>query len=713
MSFAIWEKILLALLIVGTVTIFAKELAKKIALIKTGKPDRVRTDRLGERWRRVVKEVLLQSRVISGRPLVGIMHTAVFFGFVLFGFETIDHFLEGFGLPFLEPILGAAMPVYKNLLTIFAVLVSLAIIGLAFRRFVLVKISPDPKSYSSGFVALLILLLMLTYLNGIQAQPLWEKANWWLHAGIILVFPHLILRSKHFHIVMAPINIFFRTHQLGDYLPLNLDMEALAATDVEVTLGLEKLAAVPWKMRMDFLSCVECRRCTDNCPANICGQELDPRGFILDGRKTLAANGADTAVIGNIISETALGQCTSCGACENICPVGIEHLQLLIGAKRAQALAIGTGMVATDFLQTIERYGNPFSAATDVRRKLIDDLQIPLFTKDKTEWLLWLGCVWSYNQDARNAVTAMVRVLKNAQVSFGVLADEACCGHHSRRQGEEMQFQTLARQNVETLREQGVKKILTSCPHCLHSMRREYPTLDNQFTPQVTHHSEFLTGLIARGAIRLNAANGADKTLTYHDPCYLGRYEEIFEAPRAVLAEAGYQLRELPRHRDRALCCGGGSAGFVREQKVSRRVDQERKAEIAASGVKLLVTACPECKMMLNAAVDETKDLAEVVAAAMQIVSNPQSQRPTEVEKEVEMSNQPVTSTDAAARIKAYFRAHPAEELHLLGIVQKAQISGNLKELEHIADRLVQNGDLMMTVRGGARYYRFAAKPQA
>ncbi len=392
------------------------------------------------------------------------------------------------------------MPVYKNLLTIFAVLVSLAIIGLAFRRFVLVKISPDPKSYSSGFVALLILLLMLTYLNGIQAQPLWEKANWWLHAGIILVFPHLILRSKHFHIVMAPINIFFRTHQLGDYLPLNLDMEALAATDVEVTLGLEKLAAVPWKMRMDFLSCVECRRCTDNCPANICSQELDPRGFILDGRKTLAANGADTAVIGNIISETALGQCTSCGACENICPVGIEHLQLLIGAKRAQALAIGTGMVATDFLQTIERYGNPFSAATDVRRKLIDDLQIPLFTKDKTEWLLWLGCVWSYNQDARNAVAAMVQVLKNAQVSFGVLADEACCGHHSRRQGEEMQFQTLARQNVETLREQGVKKILTSCPHCLHSMRREYPTLDNQFTPQVTHHSEFLTGLIARGA---------------------------------------------------------------------------------------------------------------------------------------------------------------------------------------------------------------------
>ena len=710
MSFALWEKILLAILVIGTITIFARELAKKIALIKAGNPDRVRTDRLGERGSRVLKEVLLQSRVIGGRPIVGVMHTAVFFGFVLFGFETIDHFLKGFGLPFLAPLLGTVLPVYKTLLAVFAVLVSLAIIGLAFRRFVLVKISPDPKSYSSGFVALLILLLMLTYLNGMQVQPFLAKANWWLHAGIIILFPHLILRSKHFHIVIAPVNIFFRTHRLGDYLPLNLDMEALAATD-EVTLGLEKLATVPWKMRMDFLSCVECRRCTDNCPANICGQELDPRRFILDGRQALIAPVADAAVIGNIISETALGQCTSCGACENICPVGIEHLQLLLGAKRAQALAIGKGMVATDFLQTVERYGNPFSAASEVRTKLLDDLQIPIFVKHKTEWLLWLGCVWSYNHDARNAVTAMVQVLKNARVDFGVLANEACCGHHSRRQGEEMQFQTLARQNLETFREQGIKKILTPCPHCLHTMRREYPTLNNAWGPQVTHHSEFLTGLIARGAIRLNGTNGADKTLTYHDPCYLGRYEEIFEAPRAVLAEAGYQLRELPRHRDRALCCGGGSAGFVREQKVNRRVDQERKAEIAASGVKLLVTACPECKMMLNAAVDETKDLAEVVAEAMQIVSNSQSQRQTEVEKEVDMSNQTVTSTDAAARIKEYFLAHPAEELHLLGIVQKAHVGGNLTELERAADLLVKSGDLVMTARNGARYYRFASKP--
>jgi Fe-S oxidoreductase len=251
---------------------------------------------------------------------------------------------------------------------------------------------------------------------------------------------------------------------------------------------------------------------------------------------------------------------------------------------------------------------------------LIEELQIPLFEKGKTEWLLWLGCVWSYNPDARNAADAMVKVLKQAQVSFGVLREEACSGHHSRRQGEEMQFQTLAQQNITSFSEQGVEKIIAPCPHCLHTIRREYPTLDGAFSPQVVHHSEFLAGLIERGQIRLDAQSGARAATTYHDPCYLGRYEGVYDAPRDVLARAGFTLHELTRRREKSFCCGGGSAGFVREQKVSRRVDQERKAEIVASGAKLLVTACPECKMMLNAAVEETKDLAEVVADAMLIV---------------------------------------------------------------------------------------------
>ena len=618
MTWTLWEQLLLAILTLGTIALFTRGVAKKVKIIFAGKPDRHRLDRISTRLWRVIKEVVFQSRVVNGRPVAGILHAMVFFGFVAFAAETIDHFLEPYHLPFLELVFGATLSLFKNFLAIMAIIVSIGIVGLAFRRFVLVKVSPDPKSYSSGLVALLILLLMLTYLNDFANATYAEKANWWLHASIIIIFPQLILRSKHFHILMAPIDIFLRTHRLGDYLPLNLDMEAMAAAK-EVNLGLEKVAQVPRKLRSDFFTCVECRRCTDQCPANIAGQELNPRGFILDGRAALLNAKADDSVIGSIISETALGQCTSCGACENICPVGIEHLQLLIGAKRAQALAIGKGMVATEYLQNVERYGNPFSASREVRNKLIGDLDIPVYEKGKTEYALWLGCVWSYNNDSRSAVEAMVKVLKNAGVSYGVLENETCTGHHSRRQGEEMQFQTLARKNTEMLKSAGVKKMITPCPHCLHTIRHEFKDIDAAFDVDIVHHSEFISGLIAKKQIildRPHSGNGV-KT-TYHDPCYLGRYEGVYDAPRQVFAQAGFTVTELPRHGTRSYCCGGGNAGFVREQKVPKRVDQVRKQEIVESGARLLITSCPECKLMLNAAVEETKDIAEVVAERIQ-----------------------------------------------------------------------------------------------
>jgi Fe-S oxidoreductase len=471
------------------------------------------------------------------------------------------------------------------------------------------------SAYSSGVVALMILVLMLTYLNGMSAEPLSERANWWLHALLIIAFPPMILGSKHFHILMAPIDIFFRTHELGDYLPLELDEEVLMASEEEISLGLETMADVSWKMRMDFLSCVECKRCTDQCPAAGSGQELNPREFILAGRAALEGGGS---VIGNVISETALGQCTSCGACENICPVGIEHLQLLIGAKRAQALASGKGMVATEFLESVERYGNPFKESSSTRQQLLEDLGIPIYQPDETEYLLWLGCVWTYNEDARGSLAATIQVLDQAGVSYGVLESESCCGHHSRRQGEEHQFQTLAQANIEQFKGQKVAKIVTGCPHCFHSIRREYPTLDDSFSVETVHHSELLVELLEQGKIQLNPAAGKGRKVTFHDPCYLGRYEKVFDAPRQVIERAGFDLLELPRRRERSFCCGGGSAGFMSQHEEENRVDLERKREISESGADLLVTACPECKMMLDAAVQETVDLAELVAQAAQ-----------------------------------------------------------------------------------------------
>lgn len=613
MTFAVWEKILLLVLVAGSTGLFLQGLRPKIDHVRAGRADRVRTDRLSSRILRVIKEVVFQTRVVGGRPVAGLLHAMVFAGFAFFALETADHFLEPFEIPLLAAIFGGALPLFKDFLAVVAIMVAIGIVGLAFRRFVLVKVSPDPKSYSSGIVALMILLLMLTYLNGVAVEPLYERANWWLHALLIIAFPPMILGSKHFHILLAPIAIFLRTHELGEYLPLELDEEVLMAAEEEISLGLETMADVPWKMRLDFLSCVECKRCTDQCPAAGSGQELDPRAFILAGRAALEGDGA---VIGNVITETALGQCTSCGACESICPVGIEHLQVLMGAKRAQALASGKGMVAGDFLESVERYGNPFKATGSARQKLIEELGIPIYQPGKTEYLLWLGCVWTYNEDARGSLVATIELFAQAGVSYGVLESESCSGHHSRRQGEELQFQTLAKDNIERLQQQNVAKVVTGCPHCFHSIRREYPTLDESFSVETVHHSELLLELLEQGKIQLDRRAGHGRKVTFHDPCYLGRYEKVFEAPRQVIRRAGFDLLELPRRRERSFCCGGGNAGFMSQHEEQNRVDLERKREIRESGAEVLVTACPECKMMLDAAVEETVDLAELLAKA-------------------------------------------------------------------------------------------------
>ena len=608
------ERTLLVLCVLVSMVLFARDITPKIRHILAGRSDRDRTDRIGERLLVVVKEVLFQTRVIGGRPVAGTLHAMVFVGFLFFGIETLDHFLEPFGLPFLDTLFGGARPLFNSFLFVISIIVLVGIMGLFYRRFFMVKISPGPKSYSSGLVALMIALLMVTYMNGVQVDPLLPRSNWWVHALLIVCFPPLILRSKHFHLLIGPITVFFRTLSLGEFVPLELDEETLMESEEEVALGLETVADLPWKMRMDFLSCVECRRCTDNCPAATCDQELQPRAFILAGRAALGQD--DAPVVGTILSEEALGQCTSCGACEDICPVGIEHLQLLLGAKQAQALATGQGMVAGEFLEKIEQYGNPFGKPASDRKKLIEELSIPIYEKGETEYLLWMGCVSSFNEDARSSLEAMVQVLEHAGVSYGVLPEESCSGHHSRRQGEELQFQTLANENIERFQERGVDRILSPCPHCLHTFRREYPTIEKSFEVETVHHSELIGQLLAEGKISLGQ-NGNDKTLTYHDPCYLGRYEKVYEPPREVIERAGYRITELARRRERSFCCGGGSAGFIREQDVAKRVDQERKQEIADSGAEILVTACPECKMMLTAATEETLDLAELVAQGL------------------------------------------------------------------------------------------------
>ncbi len=615
MTFSGIEKGILVALILGVAGMFALDVWHKLRLVRAGREEpRPRLDHVARRIVRVVREVVLQERVIEGRKVAGTLHAIVFVGFTIFALQTIHHFLLPFGIDFLGTLLGGGVHVFHWVLDAIAILVAISIVALAYRRFLMPRYSPDSKSWSSGVVALLILLLMLTYLNDAWGPGILRKANWWLHATLILAFPTLILRSKHFHIVLAPIAIFLRTHRLGEIRPLNLDLEALEEAE-EPTLGLETVADIPWKLRLDFQSCVECRRCTDQCPAHQSGQELDPRAFILAGRYALGNE--EAPVIGTVISEKALGQCTTCGACEDACPVGIEHVQLLTGAKRAQALATGQGVVAGELFQAVERSGNAFNAEKSARAALIERLELPIYEPGKTEYLLWLGCVWNYNPDSTSSLEGLVKVLRRAGVSYGVLEQESCSGHHSRRQGEELQFQTLATENIDSFKKNGVEKVVTACAHCFHTIRREYSEFRPDFSAEVTHHSQLISELLGNGTLRLNPDKSDKRKITYHDPCYLGRFEKEFDAPRSAIARTGANLIELPRRREKSFCCGGGGGGFVRESPDPRRVDQERKQEIADSGADVLVTGCPECKMMLNAAVGETVDLAEFVARSL------------------------------------------------------------------------------------------------
>jgi Fe-S oxidoreductase len=693
-----WERILLGLLIAGSAGLFVHGLIKKVRLLRAGAPERRRTDHAGARLRRTLREILTQSRVIGGRPVVGVLHAVVFFGFLLFALESAEHFLKGFGLSFLGPLLGDALPAFRTAMAGVAVLVILAISGLAFRRFALVRTSPDPRSWTSGLVALFIVLLMVTYLNGIRAVPAAPQATWWLHALILLAFPLLILRSKHFHIVTAPFTLFLRQERLGDYLPLDLEALAEAPEGEETTLGLETVASLPWKMRLDFLTCVECRRCTDNCPAVLSGNtDLSPRSFVLAGRKALTDCAPGDPVIGSVISEAALASCVTCGACQEACPVGVEHLEVIVGAKRAQALATGRGVVAGGFFRSIETHGNALSRPRQERAALLSELELPRFTGAADQWLLWLGCVWGYNRGQRSAVQALSRVLDAAGVHYGVLQDEPCCGHHSRRQGEEAQFQDLARQAIDALRQSGARRIVTPCPHCLHTLRRDYLPLDGDFSSldlEIVHHAELLARLIRDGALELDRS-GEDLPAAYHDPCYLARFEKTSDAPREALAAAGFILRELPHRREQTLCCGGGAAGFAREQ----RVDRARRAEITASGAPLLITGCPECRMMLDATVDQTWDIAEAVAHAVRHAARPLGGNGGT------MYLAHPSTVDIEERILKMFALHPEDELQLLEIAGKSHISGRLDDLKHAADALVENGALHLTHRDGARFY--------
>ncbi len=579
-------------------------------------------DHPARRLWRVFVEVILQYRVVRDRPLVGILHAFVLWGFFAFAWYSANHML--LGLRGLNHATGERTW-YGAFVAVWAVAVLVGMIGLSVRRFILRPKTLGKLSPTSGAVAFLISALMVTYLLGWGVFSIPDaawKVNWWLHTLVFFTLLVVIPISKHLHLVLAPITIFFRPETTSSMRALREEGE---------DLGLIHFKDLSRKDVLDVDACVECGRCTDFCPAHLSGGTLSPKEIILDLRRGLLS-GSDL-VAGTVeekkqgkafITEDDLFQCYSCGACEYVCPVGIEHVGRKILDLRRGLASEGriTGERVNQLFTTMERAPhNPWGIAHDTRQKFIESKQFPIFDGTQ-EWFFWLGCGLSYDSHGQAVAQAMRQILDAAGVSWGVLARETCCGEPARRAGNEYLFMELSGKLVESFEGARVKKIVTCDPHCTTMLDKDYRqiTAYAKLGIKVMHHSEFIEHALPKLPLRPSRIKA-----TYHDPCYLARGRGITDAPREILRAAGANITEATHHGRNTQCCGAGGAQlFIADdsrEHGKQRVNQRRFAELMQTGASTVAVACPYCPIMLRDAAGaleredvEILDIAEIVA---------------------------------------------------------------------------------------------------
>lgn len=606
------EKITLAILICLSVAAFWRRFGRVVRIVAGAKPETdYHSGSLALRVGRFVREVLLQTTVIRQRPAAGLAHAFVFWGFCAFALITINHIASGFGAPFLSRT-GGFGRIYFAIVAVFAIAVAVSIAYLAIRRFVsrpvwLGKVSPE-----SGLIAGLIFLLMITYLAGLALPEISPagRAMWWGHTLTLLAFLPLVPHTKHLHLILSPATVFLKREGFSDVPKLAGDDDFGLVTGKDVT-------------RVDALqafSCVECGRCTEHCPAYNTGKVLNPKEVILGIRAYLNVEGpgSEKPLLGEHVSEEAVFQCTTCGSCEFQCPVGIQHLPMIIGMRRG---AVNTGSwedsFGTKLFLTMERNGNSLGSPSSERQKFIEKNGLPIYDGTQ-EYCLWLGCMGAYDPAGRETVLALVKVLNHLGITFGVLKKEKCNGDPARRLGNDLLFTSLAEENIENIAQNKVTKLLSICPHCVRTMGVDWREAGT--TVQIEHHSE----LLDRHRMKLPMPDGAAREkIVYHDPCYLGRYRGVYDEPRNVVARSG-DLVEAQRNRERSFCCGaGGGQMFLGEEK-GKRINIERAEQLVATGAETVAAACPFCASMFRDALKTVSttppkllDIAQIVARGL------------------------------------------------------------------------------------------------
>ena len=619
-GFATWEKLLLLALILASAILFFRRFAPILnRILKSKKDPNFSLAPIGKRIWDFFWEVLCQAKVIRERPLPGLAHAFVFWGFCAFALVTLNHFAVGFGVGFLD-LAGFFGRFYSYFAAIFAAACAIGIFGLFVRRFfVRPRWLGQKVSYESGIIAALIFILMVTYLAAFAVKSASPAATalWWIHSLSILIFLPIIPHTKHLHLVLSPATIFLSRGGFSKIPPLVGDEDFGLVTGKDLT----QLTS------LQSYSCVECGRCTEHCPANNTGKELNPKEIILGLRGYLNEYGptSEQNIIGKYNSITADFQCTTCGACEYQCPVGIEHLPIIIGLRRG---AVNTGAWEDEhgakLFLALERGSNALGMPASDRDKFIQKHQFPIFDGSQ-EYCLWLGCMGGYDPKGREIVSDFARIMNYLGTSYGVLRKEKCTGDPVRRLGNDLLFQQLAESNLENLAQNKVKKIVTICPHCVRTIQEDWKEFGTP--PEIEHHSEFLarfadklpkqTGSVSRHDFSRadNASNSggasapANNKIAYHDPCYLGRYRDVYEQPRAVASLAG-EVIEAPRSHERSFCCGAGGGLVFLGEEAGNRVSHTRANELIATGASTIGTACPFCNSMFRDALAEKGDAA-------------------------------------------------------------------------------------------------------
>ena len=671
---------------------FALNVQRLLGYIRIGLADD-RTDRPLRRLGNVFGIAIGQSKILR-EPVAGVMHAMIFWGFMVLTVGTIEFVLEGifpgFSLAFLPRPL---FRLYSLSQDVFVLLVLAAIAFAFYRRLVIHprRLEGDNLEHTDALIILgMIGGLMVSYLlaggflaalhpdavatekfashllgnafaavNPRQAQ-LGHDIAWWAHGLLVFGFLNYLPYSKHLHVATSIPNVYLSNTsgpwQKGVMKPMDLEAENAEQ------FGASDVNHLSWKNLLDGYSCTECGRCTAACPANLTGKLLSPRKIVINTRQRLMEKGPvvtgdwmeftnptlvhgegldggavtveqildERRLLDTFITEQELWACTSCRACVQECPVGIDQLEIINEMRRHLVLMESRfpPEVQPTF-QSLERNGSPWAFSPGDRAKWAEGLEVPTMAEmvergERPEILFWVGCMGSFDDRARKIAVAVARILTAANIKFAILGqEESCNGDPARRLGNEYLYQMLAKQNIETLDRYGVKTVLTSCPHCFHQIGNEYPQLGGNY--EVVHHSTYIEKLLADERVPLG--DGERKTLkvVYHDSCYLGRYNDVYDAPRDTLKRSlpVITLVEAPRSRDRGLCCGAGGGRMFMEETEGKRINVERTEELLATGADEIAVACPFCMTMMSdglkakASEVPVRDIAEVVASQL------------------------------------------------------------------------------------------------